>query len=42
MKAAVGELVVVDVVDADHPRVQAGFDDVELLLVGRRPTRSGG
>src|SRR6188472_2117455 len=39
---AVGELVVVDVVDADHPRVQAGFDDVELLLVGRegQPVRT--
>src|SRR3977135_1021756 len=30
--ATVGELVVVDVVDADHPRSQPRFDDVELLL----------
>src|SRR5262249_14852136 len=33
--AAVGELVVVDVVDTDHARRHAGLDDVELLLVGR-------
>src|SRR5262245_15570715 len=32
--AAVGELVVVDVIDADHARRHAGLDDVELLLVG--------
>src|SRR6516165_11961548 len=33
--AAVRELVVVDVIDADHARRHAGLDDVELLLVGR-------
>ena len=33
--AAVRELVVVDVVDADHSWDQARFDDIELLLVVR-------
>src|SRR5215831_11432849 len=33
--AVIGELIVVDVIDADYPRGHSRFDDVELLLVRR-------